>query len=159
MLGNHEERVDSYLKTKAPEMLHLDSLSIPGLFKLDDFHITYIDTVQYLARYRHPFSIHGLNHIHGHEFNTSWRSVQIAKQIFTRTCAPTIFGHFHKTDEYIRKRYTQDVIGSWSVGCACDLIVEFAPLNDWTHGFAEVYYYGDDDFHVKNRILLNGRIY
>jgi len=28
------------------------------------------------------------------------------------------------------------VRGCWSVGCLCELVAEYAPLNNWNHGFA-----------------------
>ena len=156
--SNHGDRLTSYMYQKSPELSCLRALHPISLYSLDRLDIDYINTLDYWTKNDRPFNLHGLIHLHGHEVRT--RSyVYATRRMLQEVMADTIFGHFHYTDTSVRKTAFGTPVGAWSVGCLCRLTVEFAPVNQWNHGFATVAYYGDDDYLVNNYRIIGTRIY
>lgn len=151
-LGNHEERYERWLITKAPELLGVEDFEMKKILRLDDLNIRMMD-------YRAPIRIGKLNVIHGHEFGkTMSNPVNPARGLFLKGKSNSICGHYHQSSSHNEKTIEQKIIGSWSSGCLCDMHPDYAPMNNWNHGFIEVEMDGDD-FTVHNYKILNGKIY
>lgn len=151
-IGNHDERIERYLKVKAPELLGFKALSYDSIFDAERLGV---DTVPD----KRLVQIGGLNCIHGHEFNKSFFSpVNPARGLYLRGKENAICAHYHRTSEHAEKTMTDDVTVCWSIGCLCDLRPTYAPYNAWNHGCAMIYRDGDN-FYVKNRKIINGEIY
>ena len=151
-LGNHEERYERWMIAKAPELLGVEDFQIQKLLRLDELNIRMMD-------YRAPITLGKLNIIHGHEFGKSMTNpVNPSRGLFLKGKSNSICGHYHQSSSHNEKTIEQKIIGSWSSGCLCDMHPDYAPMNNWNHGFIEVEMDGDD-FTVHNYKILNGRIY
>lgn len=154
--GNHEERFESYLLTEAPA-LYGKYLSLQSLLGISDFQ--YINVKQLVVDTGKPFNINGLYHLHGHELvGSGYSAVYVARKMFNKTFENILFGHYHKVDTFVKRKFNMDVVTSASLGCACQVTAEYMPINDWSQGFAEVFHY-DNSFHINNRTIVNNRIY
>jgi len=152
-LGNHEERWDRYLRHKAPELLGIDEFDWKNVFALDDYKIELVDS-------KRPIRLGKLNVIHGHEYRFAISNpVNPARGFYLRGQAHCLGGHFHQTSQHSAKTVEQHVVGAWSTGCLCDLHPEYAPLNNWNHGFAFVTVPKDGAFNVDNYKIIGGKVY
>jgi hypothetical protein len=156
--GNHDERLDGYLKDKAPALKRLRGMSVYELTDMDKFGWQYHDNKQYMRKGEGPLRIGRLNFIHGHEVKAGWGAVNIAKIYYDRCRSNVIIGHHHRAEEKVVRTVTNKYEGAWCVGCMCELNPNFMPHNDWVHGFAIVKFYDDGFFRVINRKIMNGRI-
>ena len=156
--GNHEDRWNRHVTEGHLE--DVDGNNVEELLMLDKLGIEYMDALSELEMYGH-WPQHGkLFFLHGDEAKVGFNGVNIARTMLMRTHDNTISGHFHKTQEYYETNpMTNTTIGSWSIGCLCNLNPSFRPINNWNHGFAVVYYYEDGTFRVENKKILDGEIY
>lgn len=158
LAGNHELRLQSYLWNKAPEIVGIDSITVPGLLALDKFKIQYMDNVDAIQRGVGPLSLGKLHVLHGHEFRVSGRAVNIAKIYYERAGVNIIMGHHHRTQEWMVRKLNGKIEGCYAVGCLCDMSPDYMPLNNWNHGFAIVSVSGDGRFSVWNKKIIEGRV-
>lgn len=150
-LGNHEERYESYLRMKAPELL--------GVPNFDWHEVFGVDKAQLVDRKR-PVRLGKLNVLHGHEYRFAIANpVNPARGLFLRAKSHTLCGHFHQHATHSEKTIEDKVIFTWSAGCLCELHPDYAPLNSWSHGFAFVEVDKSGEFHVDNVKILNGKVY
>ena len=154
--SNHHLRMKRYLFSKAPELSGLAQLMFENLLSLSDFNIRYVSNEKFMTINQEPFKIGNLYHIHGHELRTC--GINVARNVFLKTQHNTIMGHWHVTQEYIQRRINGEVYGCWAVGCLCSLVAEYAPVNQWNHGFAIVNHFGLDFFEVRNYKIINGKV-
>lgn len=155
-LGNHEQRLDTYLMTKAPELLGLPGMDLFSLvcrIGERDYPVTVVESERLTRMGR-------LNVLHGHEFGGAggFPSVNPARGLFLRSKASTICGHHHQTSEHAESNINGDAIGCWSTGCLCDLRPSYSPFAfaKWNHGFAVVDLEADGRFTVRNVRIIDG---
>lgn len=152
-LGNHEERWESYMYTKAPECLDVEEFKLSSLLKFSDFAVEEVGE-------KRPIRLGQLNVIHGHEYRFMISNpVNPARGLFLRAKAYALCGHFHQSSTHTEKNVEQRHIATWSTGCLCQLHQDYAPFNNWTHGFAFVTVDKDGKFEVKNHFVSNGKVY
>jgi predicted phosphodiesterase len=152
LLGNHEERLERYLRVKAPELLGYRALEYTEMIDARRFKIRIVDQKRILK-------IGKLNCIHGHEFGrTISNPVNPARGLYLRGKDNALCGHFHQTSQHVEKSMNSKIISCWSVGCLCDLRPEYLPINKWNHGFAIVLN-TKDGFQVLNRSIINKNVY
>lgn len=152
LIGNHEERLERYLRVKAPELLGYRALDYSEIIDARQFDIKIIDQKRIVK-------IDTLNCIHGHEFGRSISNpVNPARGLYLRGKETAICGHFHQSSQHTEKSMTNKVTTCWSVGCLCDLRPEYLPMNKWNHGFAIVIV-TDDGFQVLNKNIINGKVF
>jgi len=154
--GNHEKRLKNYLFSRAPQLSNLRALQLcgPDMLNLLELNIEYIDLHEWVHTYGEPFKIGKLYFLHGHELHGRGSVIYVARRALLRTLDHVIIGHSHVVQEFAEVGIaSRKVIGAWSVGCLCDLYPEFNPLNRWTHGFAEVHFSDNGNFHVINHII------
>lgn len=155
--GNHVSgRWEKYLS--GTSIKGVEGLGIDDILSLDEFNIKYVCASEEVRLSGQFPKIGKLYHLHGDEPKVTYSSVNVARNVFMRLRHNTIFGHFHKSQEYYARDISGDVMACWSVGCLCDLNPAFRPINDWNHGFAIVYYYEDGTFTVENKKIIDGYI-
>jgi predicted phosphodiesterase len=155
--GNHDDgRWEAYLSNT--NIKGVDGIDIDQILNLDMFDVKYI-SAQEEKQLQGVWPRRGLlYHIHGHEYRIGYGAINVAKLMKDRAGDNTIFGHFHRTQEYYWQTISGDIYGCWSVGCLCDLNPRFAPGNRWNHGFAVIYYHEDGTFEVQNKKIVKGMV-
>ena len=149
--GNHDERLQSLLRVKAPELLDIPEFRIPHLLNFMDRGIEYVTEKQLIQ-------VEDLTILHGHEYATPLIGpVNAARGLFLRAKANSLVGHHHQTSEHTESTIQKKMITTWSVGCLCDLHPRYMPINKWNHGFAVVER-GPGWFEVENKRILNGKV-
>ena len=150
--GNHDERIERYLKVKAVELLGMEALTYEEQFQTNRFDIDIVQDKRLVK-------VADLNCVHGHEFNRTFFSpVNPARGLYLRGKETAICAHFHRTSEHAETSMTDEVTVCWSIGCLCDLRPTYAPFNSWNHGFAIIYRQGSK-FFVKNKKIIDGEIF
>lgn len=130
--GNHEERWERFLKTYAPQLLDLDEFRLDVILRLGELGIDYVRNKKIIHFGKLPI-------LHGHEYGGKGSGgVNPARWLFLRTKDNGVCGHFHRISQHRERNVTGEQIGTWSMGCLCDLSPEYRPLNEWSHGFGYV---------------------
>lgn len=151
-IGNHEERLDSYLMQRAPALLGLEEVQLSKIMKLENYGIEFVGDKR-VVRFGK------LNAIHGHEYKPNIMApVNPARGLFLRTKGLAACGHFHQTSEHHEPTITGKPQGCWSVGCLCQLNPQYMPLNKWNHGFALIDNLGYGNFHIENYRVMDGEV-
>jgi predicted phosphodiesterase len=151
--GNHENRLQTYIWRKAPELAGLFSLQLRTLLRFDDRKI--VEVPSYTKS-----KLGKLVVIHGHEYRFSISNpVNPARGIFLRMHVSAMCGHFHQFSSHSQRNGDDRLITTWSMGALCHLSPDYAPLNNWSHGFAEVEVEADGSFGVQNLRILHGRVW
>ena len=154
-LGNHEDRWDIFLKTKAPEIFGIEEFSLEEVLRLKSFNIQLVGSKQRIRFGK-------LNIVHGHEFGESiFSPVNPARGLFLRAKCSTIAGHHHQTSEHHENNLNADSMACFTVGCLCDLEPDYRPMafTKWNHGFARIELLNDEGtFRVNNYRIINGEV-
>lgn len=151
-LGNHDERLENYINAKAPELLDVQEFTWQSLLR--GLGVTVIDRKRLLTAGK-------LTLIHGHEYGSGGVSspVNPARGLFLRAKACALCAHQHQSSSHDETTIEGRQIGTWSLGCLCDLHPQYRPLNKWGHGFALVSFdAGTGWFEVQNRKIIKGRV-
>jgi len=150
-IGNHEDRLETYLKSRAPELYGLDDITLANLLRLEESGIEVVPS-------RQMMKIGKLYALHGHEVGKGvFSPVNPARGLYLKTKKSAICAHYHQTSEHVEKNLDDKVESCWTIGCLCNMKPEYMPVNRWNHGFAEVYA-EDDMYTVKNRKIINYRV-
>jgi len=147
-IGNHEERWETYLWRKAPEICGVPDFKLSKLLRFEELGIEEIGGRQ-LAK------AGGLWILHGHEFPGAFDPVNFARTLQVKTGCCAIAGHKHKTSQHSVRRMNDDTVSCWSIGCLCDLDPDYMPVNQWNLGFAVVTHTGKK-FSVDNYRIVDG---
>jgi predicted phosphodiesterase len=156
--GNHEERLDRYCWSRAPELVGLEHISWKGLLTIDEK----LDKVPELARVefvgeQRPLMVGKLPVFHGHELPKGLvNAVNPARGAFLRMIESVIIGHHHRSSSHVEYNWKHEPINCWSVACLCDLTPEYARINKWNLGHAIIEVESDDNFSVHNFKQLAG---
>ena len=148
--GNHEMRWQRYLRVKAPIVLDMDEFRLPVILKLRERGVTWIENKQLVK-------IGKLNAIHGNEFKGGG-GINVARTLWLRAGDNVIAGDKHKTQSMIKTNVDKKTVGTWSVGCLCELNPDYMPFNEWNHGFAHITVENNGNFKVKNLLILAGKL-
>lgn len=153
-LGNHEERWENYLQIKAPELLGIEDFEFTKVLGLDALGIEIVSD-------KRPILLGKLFVIHGHEFqrNTIAAPVNPARGFFLRAQTHVIGGHYHQSSQHSQKNLGQHVVSAWSTGALCEMHPDYAPINNWNHGFAIVEVSANGAFQVHNLRIVNGKVW
>ena len=150
-LGNHEERLERYLRVKAPELLDMEMLSFESIIEADKYDIQVVGDKRLITLGR-------LYLLHGHEFGVTFFSpVNPARGLYLRGKEIALCAHYHRSSQHTEKSLADVITSCWSIGGLCDLHPEYRPMNNWNHGFAIID--NDDEFVVTNHRIINGRVY
>lgn len=154
--GNHEERLDRYMRRRAPELYGLPGMDIPGLVTMNNDADT-MRGVEWVSGKRVIRAGH-LAFLHGHEFRGGG-GVNPARWLYLRTGENSTCGHFHKTSEHSETNLARKQIGAWSTGCLSELTPAYMPHNKWNHGFGWVDVQKGGNFRFKNIRIIDGKVY
>lgn len=152
--GNHDERLNNYIRAHAEDVYDLveKEITLEKLLELQDRGWEHVGD-------KRPMQLGGLTMLHGHEYPTPMIGpVNAARGLFLRTKASAIVGHHHQTSEHSETDVRGKLITTWSIACLCDLHPEYAVFNKWNHGLARIDLAKSGDFHVQNRRIIAGRL-
>lgn len=149
--GNHEYRWKRFLMLKAPEVFNMSEFRLDIILRLAEHGVIWIDNKKIIKAGK-------LNIIHGHEYYGSYSPVNPAKGYFNKAMANVMAGHNHQTSSHISKDLNNEITGSWSTGCLCELSPDYMPYNKWNHGFAMVKVDKGGIFSVINKTIINGKL-
>jgi len=156
--GNHELRLLSFLYDKASKLYGLEVLTVPGLLNLKELGWEFISNRDLLMAGKPPFKLGDLNVLHGHEMRVAYTVVNIPRVYFMKAMQPVMIAHHHTSQEYVAKKLDHEYMYSCSIGCLCDLSVEYSPVNNWNAGFAVVKWDDTGDFTVENKRIIGDQI-
>lgn len=150
-LGNHDERYQHYLWTKAGELDGVEEFELKNIIKKRAPEAEVIGDKRIIK-------LGALNVLHGHEFGQSvFSPVNVARGLFLRGKVSAMQGHNHQTSEHTESNMNGEITTTYSVGCLCNLTPGYLPINKWNHGFAIVDINGQD-FHVRNFRIHKGQV-
>jgi predicted phosphodiesterase len=149
--GNHEYRIERYLRVKAPELLDLDEFRIDVLLQLAAHKINFIThgTKVYFGK---------LMVEHGDKMRGTG-GVNPARTLFLRLKRHAACSHFHRTSENTAKVYDGDSVVTYSIGCLCELEPGYLEVNEHNHGHGIVEMHKDGFFAFRNKKIINGKVY
>ena len=149
--GNHEERYDHFLWSKAAEIADVDEFNLEEVIKRRMPGVEVIKDKRIIT-------FGSLNIIHGHEYASGiFQSVNVARGLFLKSKVSSLQGHAHQVSEHTETDMNGKITTTWSVGCLCDMHPDYAKLNKWSQGFAVAEREGND-FQVKNYRIHKGKI-
>lgn len=155
-MGNHEERIETYLFMSAPKMIGMskwdlckalqDELEIPAWSMIDSKQL---------------YKLGKLNGYHGHELPRGLTNpVSVGRGLWNRTRQMSFCNHHHATSTHVESSGSKDK--TWvcfSVACLCDLQPAYAPVNGWNHGFAMIDVEAGGNFRESNHRIVNGEVW
>lgn len=150
--GNHDIRRQRYVERLSASMPEL-----VGLCKYSDYlffngcHVNFVEDNRHIVYGK-------LNGIHGHEYYGGG-GVHVAYNRLLKTFDNTISAHSHVGQSVIRKDINNNVFGSWSLSCMCDLAPRYSPKNNWTNGFAITSKDSTGDFEVDNKVIHGNKVF
>jgi predicted phosphodiesterase len=151
-LGNHEERYDVYMRTKAPELLDVRGMEIENLMGIGKLNVR-------VVRDKLRIKLGKLTVIHGHEYPTPVIGpVNAARGLFLRAKTSALCGHHHQVSDHSETDLNGKLVKTWSTGCLCQLNPHYARLNKWSHGFALVEVDNRGHFQVQNKTVFDGEV-
>ena len=152
-LGNHEERYESYMMCKAPEMLGMPEFDFSRLLDFENLGVECV-------RDKMPIRLGKLNVLHGHEYRFAIQNpVNPARGLYMRGKVNALCGHFHRSSSHSEKSMEDKVVTCWSVGAGCQMHPEYMPLNSWNLGMARVEVDCAGAFRVNNLRYVDGEMY
>jgi len=150
-VGNHEERYQHFLWSKAAELTDVSEFDFENIIKARAEGIEYVSDKRII-------NLNGLNIIHGHEFSSGFFSpVNVARGLFLRAKTSAIQGHNHQTSEHTESDMNGKITTTWSTGCLSELHPAYSPINKWNHGFA-IIDSAEDGFEVRNKRIFKGKV-
>lgn len=150
-LGNHEERWWPYIWRRCPELLGIDALDFPALIGAKKNRVEVIGQQRIVMLGKLPT-------LHGHELPKGLATpVNPARGAFLRSMDCVLMGHQHRTSEHTEVTLMGKMITCWSTGCLSSLHPEYARVNRWNHGAAEVIVEKDGNFNVNNYRIWKGK--
>ena len=167
-LGNHCERYESFLMSKAPEVWGMEIQTFEAALSVEAerdeegrvtkiFSNNLLDKVKVIKNKR-IIKAGKLNVLHAHELQKGITSpVNPARGFFMKAKASVLGAHHHQTSEHIASDINGKVTGCFSSGCLCDMHPNYAPINSWNLGFVEFSHDGED-FEVSNYKIINGKV-
>lgn len=151
-IGNHEARLEKWLRHKAPEWLGTEEFEVQFLLRLTEHKV-------HLIKSNTIIRAGGLYILHGHEYKGAG-TVNPARNLYLKAKSSAICGHFHRKSEFLTKDIGEQIHGAWTTGCLCELNPEYMPKgNDWVHGFARISLKERNRFTIKNYTIIDGEVY
>lgn len=147
--GNHEERLDSYVIQKAPELYDQAILGLYPLLHMERLGVELVGDKRVIM-------LGGLSVLHGHELHKGFAPpVNPARGAYLKGKVSMLVGHHHKTSEHTETSLDGSIVTTWSTGCLSDLHPAYAPFNSYNYGFANVELDGIN-FNVTNHRIHRG---
>lgn len=126
--GNHDDRWDAYLWSRAEDMADFEEFELGAVLRLEDSGYIEIRSKQWAE-------LGKLSILHGHEVQGGY-SVNPARGLWNKLTSTAACNHHHQSSHHSDNHaMTKTMVSTWSLGCMCDLHPAFAPLNKWNLGF------------------------
>ncbi|MCP4639463.1 MAG: hypothetical protein GY851_03475 [bacterium] len=152
-IGNHEERYESYMYCKAPELLDVSDFLLEKLLDFKKYNVIKVGD-------KRPVKFGDLPVLHGHEWKSGFSApVNPARTLFLKAKCNAACGHLHQTSQHSETDLEGKVVSTWSAGCLCDTHPDYAPINKWNHGCMLIKVDRDGAFEVRNQRIIKGRVY
>lgn len=151
-VGNHEERLENYLKMKAPELWGIKDFTLDSMLEFGRLGIEIIKDKRIVYAGKMPI-------LHGHEIRLGAGTVSAARSLALKTKCSAIVSHLHQTSQHTETRLDGKVLSTWSTGCMCELHPEYAPINKWNNGFLHLMLDDNGNYNVENFKIINGKLY
>lgn len=136
--GNHDARLQVYLRDRAPELSGLVELELPNVLHLENLGIGWVPE-------KETYQVGKLWHHHGHLI--AGGGVNPAKAKYAKTQANLIFGHHHRFDTFSTRQYgTNEVFQSIANANMYGINADYAHHTNWHIGFTVVDYIASGDF-------------
>ena len=149
-LGNHEQRLQDWLFTKAPEIVGCSEFEMRTLLEFNKWGVEEVESKRKIKAGQH------MTIIHGHEiFGGS--AVNPARGLYMQMGVCAMKGHNHRPSAHQEKNADGKIMTCWSTGCLCHLEPDYAPVNKWGHGFATLDLEGNK-FTVTNHSIIDGQV-
>lgn len=148
--GNHEYRLERYLRVKAPELLDMKEFHLDILLKVAEIGVHYIPHAS--KCYMGDLLVE-----HGDKLKGAG-GIDPARTLYLRFKRDTLCGHFHRTKDHMAKIYDGSTIMTYSTGCLCELEPGYMEQNEHNHGYALVHI-KNGKHRVENKKIFNGKIY
>ncbi len=151
--GNHDNRLETYLATKAPELLDVEEFRLEFLLEAEKYNMKVIEDTTLVK-------IAKLNVTHGHLLTRGFIApVNAARGAFLRSKASVIISHVHKISSHSETTISNKVITCYSTGCLCELNPRYNPFgNNYSHGFAHITTEPNGHYKVKNFQIIDGEL-
>lgn len=146
--GNHDNRLERFLRQRAPELLGMeDFIKEEFLGTRKRGYITVPHDV--------PIKVGKLNILHGHEIQSISVAVNPARGAYLKALECVLLAHCHRTSQHAETSMSGRLDTAWSIGCLCQLHPEYARLNRWNHGMCGLEFDGND-FQIENKRIVKG---
>ena len=150
--GNHEERLENYLRVKAPELMDFTEFKLGEILKIRGLQGIEVIEKQIVYIARLPF-------LHGHEMPGGAASpVNPARGLMLKTLSSAVVSHHHRTSAQSETDVNEKLMSWYSLGCLCGLHPEYALINKWNHGFSTIQTEGLD-YEFSNMKIYQGKVY
>ena len=151
-LGNHEARLENYLRVKAPELLDFSEFKLGEIIKIRGLQGVEVIDKQIVYIGRLPF-------LHGHELPGGAASpVNPARGLMLKTLSSAVVSHHHKTSAQTETDVNGKLMSWYSLGCLSELHPEYALINKWNHGWGYIQTEGQE-FEFQNMKCYQGKAY
>lgn len=153
--GNHEDRLRAFLWSSASALSSLRALSLPELFKLDDYGIKYVPYEQGLMINNSFLVLHGTI--------ASIHSGYTAKRMYEKHGGCGLTAHCHRGGSF----YKRDRFGTWGWWenfCLCHLNPDWIKNPNWVQGFSLVHFLGKRFWVeqipiIDHTLMYGGKVY
>ena len=147
--GNHELRLETYLYTRAPELVEMDALTVPELMRLKELDIEWVP-------WEKDFKVGKIHLTHGDEFRVG--STYPARNTYLKVATNMMVGHHHRKDEYTHRHYKSDLHSVYVNPCLCQLSAgRWAKFPQWHQGFSTITTTKSGFFHVEQTLFWRVR--
>jgi len=151
-LGNHDERWEKFLYSKAPEIFDMPEFQLEIILRLGELKID-------IVKDKRPIILGKLTVLHGHEL-MGMGGVNPARATFTKTMEDTLVGHYHRTSSHSEPTMNNRLINVHSQGCLCEMNPMFMPVNKWNLGFSYVELnIKTGEYFLENKKIVKGKVY
>jgi predicted phosphodiesterase len=151
-IGNHEDRWEKWLISKAPELLDCDDFQLNILLRFGEYQVKEVKTKQLIEAGNMIIA-------HGHELPATSGGVNPARTMFLKANTSIAVGHFHRTTTHVERNVKNHVTVTHSMACLCHLSPEYLPYNNWNNGFGTIEIEASGEYEFHNKKIINGKIY
>ena len=125
--GNHEVRLQNYVKSHASELSGLSGLEMESLL---DLHAQEVQWIQ------NGFIHCGdMTFLHGHEMR-GVGGVNPSRKLFNKMKKSAICGHLHRPESFYTRDGAGKLLQAHVIGHLGEPSPKYHPRNDWQHGYA-----------------------
>ena len=142
--GNHEVRLQNYVKSHASELSGLSGLEMESLL---DLHAQEVQWIQ--NGFIHCGDV---TFLHGHEMR-GVGGVNPSRKLFNKMKKSSICGHLHRPESFYTRDGAGKLLQAHVIGHLGEPSPKYHPRNDWQHGYALVEVTKKGIVRVQNNII------